>query len=77
MRVEPSRIILVPLEKKWYRTHLHCRRHKIYGFDPWVRKIPWRRAWRPTPVLLPGECHGQRSLVGYIQYMGSQRVGHD
>ena len=34
-------------------------------FDPWVRKIPWRRAWQPTPVFLPGESHGQRSLVGY------------
>ena len=34
-------------------------------FDPWVRKIPWRRKWQPTPVLLPGESHGQRSLVGY------------
>jgi len=33
-------------------------------FDPWVRKIPWRRAWQPTPVL-PGESHGQRSLAGY------------
>ena len=30
-----------------------------------VRKIPWRREWQPTPVFLPGECHGQRSLVGY------------
>ena len=35
------------------------------GFDPWVRKIPWRRKWQPTPVYLPGESHGQRSLVGY------------
>ena len=34
-------------------------------FDPWVRKIPWRRAWQPTPVFLTGEYHGQRSLVGY------------
>ena len=34
------------------------------GFDPWVGKIPWRRAWRPTPVSLPGESHGQRRLVG-------------
>ena len=34
------------------------------GGDPWVRKIPWRRAWQPTPVLLPGESQGQRSLVG-------------
>jgi len=36
-----------------------------YRFDSWVRKIPWRRAWQPTPVLLPGECYGQRSLAGY------------
>ena len=42
-----------------------CRGHKRYGFDPWVRKIPWRRAWQSTPVLLPGECHGQRSPAGY------------
>ena len=35
------------------------------GFDPWVGKIPWRREWIPTPVFLPGEFHGQRSLVGY------------
>ena len=35
------------------------------GFDPWVRKIPWRRKWQSTPVFLPGECHGQMNLVGY------------
>ena len=34
-------------------------------FDPWIRKICWRRAWQPTPVFLPGESHGQRSLAGY------------
>ena len=34
-------------------------------FDPWVRKIPWRREWLPTPVFLPGESQGQRSLVSY------------
>ena len=34
-------------------------------FDPWVWKISWRRAWKPTPVFLPGESHGQRSLEGY------------
>ena len=34
-------------------------------FDPWVGKIPWRRAWLPTPVFLPGESRGQRILVGY------------
>ena len=42
-----------------------CRRRKRHGFDPWVGKIPWRRAWQPTPLFLPGESHGQRSLVGY------------
>ena len=35
------------------------------GFDSWVRKTPWRRKWQPTPVLLPGDSHGGRSLVGY------------
>ena len=42
-----------------------CRRHKRHGFDPWVRKITFRRAWQPAPVFLPGESHGQRSLVAY------------
>ena len=35
-----------------------CRRCKRCGFDPWIRKIPWRRAWKLTPVFLPGEPHG-------------------
>ena len=33
--------------------------------DPWVRRIPWRRKWHLTPVSLPGEFHGKKSLVGY------------
>ena len=41
---------------------LQCRRH---GFDPWVGKIPWSRKWQPTPVFLPEESRGQRSLEGY------------
>ena len=40
---------------------LQCRRP---GFDPWVGKLPWRRKWQPTLVLLPGESRGWRSLVG-------------
>ena len=40
----------------------HCRRH---GFNPRVGKIPWTRAQQPTPIFLPGESHGQRSLAGY------------
>ena len=45
-------------------------------FNLWVRKIPWRRKWQPTPVFLSGESHGQRSLVGY-RPVGSQKVGQD
>ena len=43
-----------------------CRRHKRCGFNPWVGKIFWSRAWKPTPAFLSGESHGQRSLVGTI-----------
>ena len=42
-----------------------CRSHRRRGFNPWVGKIPWRRAWQPTPEFLPEKSHGQRSLVGY------------
>ena len=41
------------------------KRCKRCGFNPWIRKIPWKRAWQPILVFLPGESHGQRSLVGY------------
>ena len=41
-----------------------CRRHKRPGFNPWDGKISRRRAWQPTPAFLPGEPHGQKSLVG-------------
>ena len=52
-----------------------CRRHKTCGFNPWVGKIPWRRAWQPTSVFLPGDTHGLRSLVGYSPW--GCKVGHD
>ena len=42
-----------------------CRRHKRHRFHPRVGKIPWKRAWQPAPVFLPGESREQRSLVGY------------
>ena len=48
-----------------------CRRCK---FDPWVRKIPWRRKWQPTPVFLSGKWIEES---GGLQSMGSQRVRHD
>ena len=45
-----------------WRVSGRCRRR---GFDSWVGKIPWRREWQPTPVFLPGESHGWRSLGSY------------
>ena len=42
-----------------------CRRLKRHGFYLWVRKIPWQRAWQPTPVFLPGGTNRQKGLVGY------------
>ena len=47
---------------------LNIGRCKRLGFDSWVTKSPWRRKWQPTPVFLPGECHGQRSLAGCSPY---------
>ena len=50
-------------------------RRQRYGFDSWVGKIPWRRAWQPTSVFLPGESPWTE-VPGGLQFMGSQRVGH-
>ena len=50
---------------KWHSGKVNqCRKCRKGEFDPWVGKIPWRRKWQPTPVLLPGKSHGQSSLVG-------------
>ena len=49
-----------------------CRRCR---FNPWLRQIPWRWKWQPTPVFLPGKSHGQRSLVVYSPW-GCKRVKH-
>ena len=53
----------------WLRGQSICRQ---CGFNPWVRKTPWRRKWQPTPVFSPGKSHEWRSLEGYIQ-----RVRHN
>ena len=59
-------MLIIPNELPWWlsgkESTCHCRRYK---FDPWVRKIIWRRKWQPTPVFLPGWFPGQRSLAGY------------
>ena len=46
----------------------------IREFYPWVRKIPWRRAWQPTPVFLSGEAHGQRSLAGTVHRVAKSQT---
>ena len=48
-------------------------KHKRHGFNSWIREIPWRRVWQPTPVFLPGESHGQME-PGRLQSIKSQRV---
>ena len=57
----------------WSRITCQCRR---FGFDPWVRKIPRKRKWQPTPKFLPGKSYGQRSLEGYSP-QGRKRVRRD
>ena len=49
----------------WLRGYSVCLQCRGPGFDPWVRKIPWRRKWQPTTVHLRGKSHGRRSLVDY------------
>ena len=44
-----------------------CQSRRL-GFDPWIRKIPWRRKWQPTAAFLFGKSRGQRNLVGYIPW---------
>ena len=50
---------------RWLSGKRICLPRRRCGFDPWAGKIPWRRAWQPSPVFLPGESHGQRGLVPY------------
>ena len=65
----------MPRTPWWLSKGSSCHNRRC-GLDPWVRKMPWRRKWQPTPLFLSGEFHGQRSLAGLLS-MGSQRVGHD
>ena len=70
---ETGKIKMLPWWLSSKETACQCRR---FGFNPWVRKIPWRRKWQPSPVSLLGKSHGQRSLAGYSTW-GHKRVGHD
>ena len=60
----------------WLRWLSVCLQWGRPGFDPWVRKIPWRRKWQSTPILLLGKFHGRRSLVGY-RPCSREEVRHD
>ena len=67
-------LYLSRLEHWWLGWERICLQQRRPRFDPWVRKIPWRRAWQPTPVL-PGKSPGQRRLAGHSPW--GCRVGHD
>ena len=62
---EKTAIYLLCIKLSDFLSKVFIFRCLLSGFHPWVRKIPWRRAWQPTPVFLPGESHEQRSLLGY------------
>ena len=51
-----------------------CQRHKRCRFDPWVGKIPWRRAWQPTPVFLPGESMKREAWWAIVHGMAKSRA---
>ena len=65
MKIEVILDLYFPRGASGKEPTCHCRILKRHEFDLWVRKIPWRTAWQPTPVFLPEESHGQRSLEGY------------
>ena len=60
---------------QWLSGKELCLQHRRSRCDPWVRKIPWRREWLPTPVIFPGEFHGPEE-PGRLQSMGYKRVEH-
>ena len=80
-RVQRKRwsFLLIPLchgLPKWLSGEepaCQCRRCRRHGFNPWIRKIPWRRKRQPTPIFLPGKSHGQRSLTDYSPW-GDKRI---
>ena len=70
--------VLVPLLEvglPWWLSgkepSCQCRKH---GFHLWVRTIPWRRKWQPTPVFLPGKSQGQKRLVSYSPWGGRESL---
>ena len=64
-------IAVLPCDSDGKESTCQCRSR---GFNPWVRKIPWRRKWQPTPVLLPGESRGLRGLTSYSRPSGRKEL---
>ena len=60
----------------WLSSKESACQFRRLRFNPWVRKVPWRRKWQPTPVFLPGKCHRERSLEGYSS-CSHKRVRHE
>ena len=60
----------------WFIGKESTCQYRSCRFDPWVKKISWRRKWKPTPIFLPGKFHGQRSLGGHSP-RGCKRVWHN
>ena len=78
MKVTQIRMVVMEVVSpvaQWLRICLQCRRLRRPRFDPWVSKIPWRRAQQPTPVFLLQES--QTEEPGWLQSIGLQRVRHD
>ena len=71
VRLQIFAFLRIPLTLVWAHPRLvvkKCLPSRRLRFNPWVRKVPWRRKWQPTPVFLPGRSHGQKSLRGYSSW---------
>ena len=67
--------VILPGIPRWLNDKESACQFRRHGFDPWVRKISWRRKWQPTPAFLPEKYHGQKSLVGFSPW-SHKRVRH-
>ena len=68
--------VMLKILQAGLRQERICLQFGRSGFDPWVGKIPWRKAWQPTPVFLPGESPWTK-VTGRLQSIGSRRVRRD
>ena len=77
----PGEGIGYPLEYSWASLVAQMAKNQSAMPEIWVQSLGWEdpleKEMQPTPIFLPEEAHGQRSLVGYTQSMGSQRVRHE